>query len=65
MTEETALQSFIDDLDDESKNRLLFHLLAKRNSDGLNGRKWDAHEHLKHEDAVAREITRQTLDSEG
>ena len=64
METEALLQGFIDGLDDEAKNRLIFHLLAKRNNDGLNGRTWDAHEHLKHETAVEREIARQCLDAE-
>ena len=39
---------------------LLFHLLLKRQYDGLNGRCWDASEHLKHEQAAAQIINGHT-----
>lgn len=36
----------------EDLNQLAFSLIMKRQYDGLNGRNWDACEHLKWEDIV-------------
>ncbi len=40
----------------EEADRFLFELLMKRHYDGLNGREWDASEHLRYEREVARLI---------
>lgn len=58
MDEETRVQAFIEVLSSEEKSLLLFHLLMKRQSDGLNGRTWAASLHLKHETELAQEIAR-------
>ena len=37
---------------EEWKDLLLLALLKKRDVDGLNGRTWNAGEHLQHEDRI-------------
>ena len=50
---EFSAEELVQDLDRESLEKLCFYLLMKRESDGINGRKWDATEHLLWEDRTS------------